>query len=278
MGAPMAANLARAGFGLALWNRSPEKAERLAAELTADVCLTPRQLAERSEIVITMLADDAASAHVHRGEDGLFGADGGATYVIEMGTHSPAHVQQMSAEAGERVIIDAPVSGSIDAATDGRLMIMVGAQEAAVEPLRPVLAAMGSEIICLGRLGAGATMKLAINLLIHGLNQTLAESLTLAESAGIDTAAAYGAMEKSAAAAPMLVYRKPQYLDEASSPVSFALSLARKDVALALDLAEELGIPMPQTRLNLSQLQAAELEGFGDRDMASILNYLRGLT
>jgi len=119
-------------------------------------------------------------------------------------------------------------------------------------------------------------MKLAVNLLIHGLNQTLAEALTLAEGAGIPPADAYRAMEQSAAAAPMLEYRKPQYLDEAASPVSFALSLARKDVALALDLATELGTPMPQTRVNLQQLQDAETAGFGERDMASMVGYLRG--
>ena len=121
-------------------------------------------------------------------------------------------------------------------------------------------------------------MKLAINMLIHGLNQTLAESLTLAEAAGIPPADAYRAIEGSAAAAPMLGYRKPNYLDEVATPVSFALSLARKDVALALDLAAELDVPMPQTQLNLDQLKAAEAAGFGERDMASIVNYLRGIT
>lgn len=157
-------------------------------------------------------------------------------------------------------------------------MIMVGATEAAIEPVRPVLSAMSSEIICLGSIGAGSTMKLAINMLIHGLNQTLAESLTLAEAAGIRPADAYRAIERSAAAAPMLGYRKPNYLDEAGSPVSFALSLARKDIALATHLAADLGIPVPQTQLNLEQLHAAEAAGFGARDMAAIVQYLRGLT
>ena len=278
MGALMASNLARADFQLTLWNRSVEKAEHLAGVTNAVVAATPRELAERSDVVIAMLADDRASEQVHHGDDGLFGADGGAHYLIEMGTLSPRHLRQLAAHAGERAVIDAPVSGSIDAARDARLMIMVGAEEAAIEPVRPVLAALSREIICLGLTGAGATMKLAINMLIHGLNQTLAESLTLAEAAGIPPADAYRAIEGSAAAAPMLEYRKPNYLDEAATPVSFALSLARKDVALATDLAAELGVPMPQTQLNLDQLRSAEAEGFGERDMASIINYLRGIT
>jgi len=278
MGALMAANLGRAGFPLVLWNRSRAKVEQLALETNAEVCDTPRELAEGSDVVITMLADDHASEQVHRGADGLFGAEGGAHHLIEMGTLSPRHVRQLAADAGKRAVIDAPVSGSTDAARDARLMIMVGATEDAIEPVRPILAAMSREVVCLGTTGAGATMKLAINMLIHGLNQTLAESLTLAEAAGIPPADAYRAIEGSAAAAPMLGYRKPNYLDEVATPVSFALSLARKDVALALDLAAELDVPMPQTQLNLDQLKAAEAAGFGERDMASIVNYLRGIT
>ena len=275
MGVPMVSNLAQAGFPLLLWNRSRGKAQRLAGSVGATVVETPRRLAELSDVVVTMLADDAASAEVLQGDHGMFRAGGGASHVLVMGTHSPEHVRELAAAAADRIVVDAPVSGSIDAARDARLMIMVGATESDVEPLKPVLGAMGREVIYLGATGAGATMKLAVNLLIHGLNQTLAEALTLAEAAGIDGAVAYRAMENSAAAAPMLHYRKPQYLDEAASPVTFALSLARKDVGLALDLAADLDVALPQTRLNFHQLQAAEREGFGDRDMASILNYLR---
>jgi 3-hydroxyisobutyrate dehydrogenase-like beta-hydroxyacid dehydrogenase len=278
MGAPMASNLARAGFELVLWNRTTETAVQLADATGGEVRATPRELAESCDVVITMLADDGASEHVHDGEDGLLGANVGADHLIEMGTLSPGHVRQLADRAGGRVVIDAPVSGSIDAAQDARLMIMAGADEATIEAVKPILAAMGSEIVCLGSVGAGATMKLAVNMLIHGLNQTLAESLTLAEAAGIPASEAYRVIEGSSAAAPMLHYRKRQYLDEVNSPVSFALSLARKDVALATELAGELDVAVPQTQLNLDQLRAAEADGFGERDMASIINYLRGIT
>lgn len=277
MGAEMARNLGKAGLPVSLWNRTADKADRLAREIGATACATPRELAQRSDVVITMLADDRSSSAVHLGDGGLFSAQGGAAFVVAMGTHSPRHVRALASAAGDRTVIDAPVSGSVDAARDAQLMIMAGADESALEPIRPVLEAMSREILCLGTVGAGATMKLAVNMLIHGLNQTVAEALTLAEAAGIDPSLAYRAFEQSAAAAPMLRYRKPQYLDEAANPVSFALSLAGKDVALALDLASELGVPLPQARLNLDQLEAADALGFGDRDMASIVNYLRGL-
>ncbi len=119
-------------------------------------------------------------------------------------------------------------------------------------------------------------MKLVVNMLIHGLNQTVAEALFLAESAGIDVDSAFHVIENSAAAAPMLGYRKQNYLDERGTPVSFALSLAKKDVGLAIELARNHGIALPQTALNLAELVNAERAGFGDRDMAAIITYLRG--
>lgn len=278
MGAPMAANLAGAGFELALWNRSVARTEQVAQQTNAAACATPRELAERCDVVITMLSDDTASEQVHGGEAGLFAAVGGARHLIAMGTLSPRHVRDLAARAGDRIVIDAPVSGSVGAARDAELMIMVGADAAAIEPVRPVFAAMSREVLCLGSVGRGAAMKLSINMLIHGLNQTLAEALTLAEAVGIEPADAYRAIEESAAAAPVIRYRKPLYLNEAANPVSFALSLARKDVALALELAAEFDVAMPQTQLNLDQLTAAERAGYGERDMASLLHYTRGLT
>lgn len=276
MGALMAANVGEAGFELALWNRSIARAEQVAQETNGAVCATPRELAETCDGVITMLADDTASEQVHFGDDGLLAAADGARHLIAMGTLSPRHVRRLAECAGDRIVIDAPVSGSVDAARDAELMIMVGADAAAIEPVRPVLAAMSREILCLGSVGCGATMKLSINMLIHGLNQTLAESLNLAEAAGIPPADAYRAIEESAAAAPVIRYRKPLYLDEAANPVSFALALARKDVTLAVELAAEFDVATPQTQLNLDQLRAAEHAGYGDRDMASLVHYLRG--
>lgn len=276
MGAAMVPNLSRAGASVVLWNRTRAKADELARQTGAAVCDTPRELAERCDVVITVLADDEAAEQVHHGDDGLFRADGGATHLVQMGTLSPRCIRRLASEAGNRTVIDAPVSGSVDAARGATLTILVGADEAVLDPVRPVLEALGSEILCLGAVGQGATMKLAVNMLIHGLNQTVAESLALSEAAGISTAVAYRAIERSAAAAPMLGYRKQLYLDERSAPVSFALTLARKDVALALDLADELGVTMPQTRCNRQQLDAAEAAGYGPRDMASMVDYVRG--
>jgi 3-hydroxyisobutyrate dehydrogenase len=267
----MARNIAAAGFDLTLWTRSFEKAQTLAADLGCDVAESPRALSDASDVVVTMLADDPASLIVH---DGLFA--GGARTYVEMGTMSPDHIHELQALAPEdATIIDAPVSGATQAATDGQLLIMAGCDEATAAPLFPLFNALGKQTICLGHRGAGAVMKLAVNSLIHGINQTLAEAMTLAEAAGISSAQAFDVIENSAACAPMLKYRRPLYLDEAAQDVTFTVSLARKDMEVAAKLAATLGTAMPQGQVTLDTLRQAEAADYGPRDMAAILPFMR---
>ena len=118
-------------------------------------------------------------------------------------------------------------------------------------------------------------MKLAVNSLIHGINQTLAEAMTLAEAAGIESAQAFDVFEASAAGAPMLSYRRPLYLDEAAHDVTFTVSLARKDMEITAALAGALGTAMPQGQVTLDALKQAEAQGYGARDMAAMLAFIR---
>ena len=273
MGRPMVRNLARAGFEVVVWNRTRSVAEDLAGATGVDVADTPRQMAD-ADVVITMLADDAASAAVHFGEDGAFA--GRARTFLEMGTVSPDHIAALAEGAGGRDVIDAPVSGSTPQAEAATLKIMAGCDTATLAPLRPVLEAMGDRIDAMGGRGRAAVMKLAVNMLIHGLNQTLAEALALTDAAGLDRARAFEVIAGSAAGAPMLHYRKPLYLDEAAHDVTFALKLAAKDMQVATELAAKLGISTPQAVANLDQLNAARTAGFAERDMAAIVAYMRG--
>ena len=277
MGAPMARNLAGAGFDLTLWNRTADRAKALAADdIGARVAETPADLAGQVDIVITMLADDAASTEVHFGEIGLF-AHVGARVFIEMGTMSPDHIRALAERVPQGAsVLDAPVSGATRAAADAQLLIMAGCNDADAEPLMPVFAALGKQTICLGGVGKGAVMKLAVNSLIHGINQTLAEAMTLAEASGITPDAAFDVIEASAAAAPMLKYRRPLYLDEAAHDVTFTVALARKDMEITAALAAEAGVAMPQGLVTLDKLKEAEAQGFGACDMAAILSFMRG--
>ncbi|MDG4649215.1 NAD(P)-dependent oxidoreductase [Roseibacterium sp. SDUM158017] len=274
MGREMAANLGAAGQALTLWNRTPERAAALAAGIGAEAVASPRALANRCEIVVTMLADDAASREVHFGDEGLF-AGKAARLFVEMGTMSPDHIAELGACAPKGTqVIDAPVSGATQAAREAQLLIMAGCDEAAGAPLAPLFGAMGRRTVFLGAPGAGAVMKLGVNMLIHGLNQTLAEALALTRAAGIPREAAFDVIEASAAAAPMLSYRKPLYLDDLAGDVTFTVALALKDMAVTAELADRLGVALPQGAATLAELRSAVAQGFAERDMAAMVPFM----
>ncbi len=274
MGAPMARRLIAAGHQVGVWTRDGAKAADFAATHGAARAATPAALAQASEVVIVMLADDRASEAVHLGPDGLFRGAAPGTVLLETGTMSPDHLAALRQAAPEGVrVIDVPVSGATQAATEGQLVLMAGCTEAEAAPLAPVLDVLGRRVMCLGTRGAGAVMKLAVNALLHGVNQAFSEAMALAEAGGIDRGAAFDVFEDSAAGAPMLRYRRPLYLDEAAHPVSFTVALARKDMEVALAVAGAHGIGMPQTALALDRLRQAEAAGYGPRDMAAMLEF-----
>ena len=274
MGVPMAKNLINAGFDIQVWNRNPERSASFATEMQCQIAQTPEALASACDIVITMLADDAASQDVYLGESGLLNGKKAMVF-IEMSTVSPNWINRLQSQSSRAAIIDAPVSGATQAAQAGKLMIMVGGSEEIAQPLLPIFDALGEKTIILGKQSAGATMKLAINSVIHSLNQAAAESLNLAQAAGIELPLAYEALESSAACAPMLRYRKPLYLDERAHQVTFTVGLAAKDVDLATRLAQSLDVQMPQAELNLGILNQASQNGYANRDMASVISYLK---
>ncbi len=277
MGSLMAANCIAAGHDLTVWNRSSAPVTSFLRSHQAKRSEHSENLANCNDIVITMLANDDAARQVYLGTEGLIAADG-APLLVEMGTMSPGLVRQIAehAEKAGKTFIDAPVSGSTQAARDRQLLIMAGCAEEAQPELRQVFDAMGRKVIWLGAAGTGSVMKLAVNMLIHGLNQTVSEALTLASRAGITEAEAFDVIENSAAAAPMLSYRRSQYLDESAQEVSFTVDLVGKDLDLALGLADQLGVAMPQTRTTLNVIEEARKSGFGDRDMASIFAFIKG--
>ena len=196
MGNHMARNLVTAGYDVTVWNRTRHKAEQLAKETACAVAVTPKELADLSDVVITMLADDAASDGVHGGATGLF-AGRRAHTLIEMGTMSPDHIRDLVQAAPENIkVVDAPVSGATKAAADRQLLIIAGCSASTAAPIMPLLEALGREVICLGRSGAGSVMKLAVNSLIHGINQTLAEAMTdgMGNARGVDGVCTKGQM------------------------------------------------------------------------------------
>src|SRR5581483_7981603 len=220
------------------------------------------------DVLVTMVADDQASELVYLGAGGFLDSLRPGTVCVEMSTVGVGYVQRLARRVEERggVLLDVPVSGSVALASDGTLTLLVGGDPTAAERVAPVLEALGSTILSLGPAGAGATMKLAVNAVVYGLNEALSEALVLAERSGIPRARAYEAFASSAIAAPFVHYRRSAFERPDETPVAFRLALAEKDLELILGLADEVGAELPQARLNADVLRAAGEAGFGDAD------------
>jgi 3-hydroxyisobutyrate dehydrogenase-like beta-hydroxyacid dehydrogenase len=277
MGSAMARALSAAGLALVVHNRTRDRAEGLAAEVGAQVAATPAEAASLVDVTLTMLADDAAVEAVYGGPDGLLDGARRDAVLVDLSTAAPATLRAFAERAAAAGVglLDAPVSGSVATATSGQLTLMVGGDAAALERARPALEPLAKTIIHIGPLGSGAAMKLAVNTVIFGLNEAVAEGLVLAEAAGIDRALAYGVIADSAAGAPYVGYKRAAFVEPEATPVAFALDLAAKDLRLIDALATALGVPMPQARLNHDVVRAAAAQLGGDADFSRVAGHLR---
>ena len=274
MGLPMASRLAANDFPLTVWNRTPGRADPLTAAGAA-LAASTQELAACCDLIITMLSDAAAVRAVLCGTDGALSAATPGTLAMDMSTIGPAAAREIAAEAASRDVtfLDAPVSGSVALAGQGRLTVMVGGPRNAFERVRQVLTVLGKTQIYLGPQGAGAAMKLAVNILIAATNQAIAEALALAERSDIALAAAYDTLASSAAASPFIEYKREAFLHPGMSPVSFTTALMSKDLSLALDATH--GAPLPLTSTAKDILDATCAAGYADADFASVARLLR---
>ncbi|HET9137991.1 NAD(P)-dependent oxidoreductase [Actinophytocola sp.] len=276
MGAAMAATLCRAGRKVLLYNRTRERAERVAERTGASVAGSAREAAAAG-LVLVSLADDDAARSVYSGPNGLVAGLRAGSVVLETSTVAPDTVRELAALAAERgaVLLDAPVSGSVALVERGELTFMVGGDPAALERAAPVLDILGRRTFHLGGQGSGSVMKLAVNSALHGLNQALAEALVLAESAGLDRSAAYEVFASSALAAPFVLYKRAAYEHPETTPPAFTLGLVAKDLALVAGLADEVGVAMTQLAANRQVVGAALDAGLGAADMSALATFLR---
>ena len=278
MGGSMARALATAGFEVICWNRTATAAEALANEVGGRAVGRPADVAVAADVCVSMLADGNVVDAVYRGPDGLLAGARSGNVLVDSSTVPPSTIRGLESDARRAGagILDAPVSGSVTLAESGALTIMVGGEAADLETARPVLDALAKTVFHMGPLGSGAAMKLAVNAVIFGLNQALAEGLVLAEAAGIDRARAYDVLAASAVGAPYVGYKRAAFLEPDTTPVAFALELAAKDLRLIEELADETGVPVPQARTNLGVVEDASSGGNEGRDFSAVAEYLRG--
>lgn len=278
MGGAMVGTLRRAGLPVHVWNRTSSVATEIAERTGADAAPTVIDAVANADVIISSLADDAAVLDTYSGTSGVAAGLHEGQIVLEMSTIAPRTVRQIASlvEAQGATLLDAPVSGSVSVVEKGELTIMVGGDPAAMERARPVTDALAAKVFHVGGLGAGATVKLVVNALIHAIDVGLSEALVLAEKAGVDRGAAYDVIAAGAAAAPFVVYKRAAFEHPTETPPAFLLELMAKDLDLILELAGEVGAQMDQAAQNRETVGEALAAGFVGHDMSTVAEYLRG--
>jgi 3-hydroxyisobutyrate dehydrogenase len=267
MGGPMARNLVRAGHEVTIWNRTEAKARALEQD-GAHVAVSPEAAVAGAEIVLTMLADAHAVDSTMLEGGGLAGMADGALW-IQSSTVGIAATERLAelAERREVTFVDAPVLGTKKPAEEGQLVMLASGPEEARSRCDPVFQAIARDQVWLGDAGAGTRLKLVVNSWILCTIENIAETFVLCEALGLDPrnfleAIGGGAMDMQYA------HLKGEAIMNEDFPASFPLYLARKDVALILEAAGELELPL--VRATLGQFDRAVELGHGDEDMSAV--------
>ncbi|MES2660032.1 MAG: NAD(P)-dependent oxidoreductase [Verrucomicrobiota bacterium] len=275
MGSGMARQLLAKGFPLSVYNRNPDKSKPLGKE-GALVATTPAEAAAHAGIIISMLADDNASRSLWLGDNGALSKAAPGALCIECGTVTVDWIKELSAAAAQHgcELIDAPVTGSKAQALAGELNFLVGGTSEALEKARPVLSAMGRNIIHLGATGSGALVKLINNFVCGVQIASLAEALTMIERSGIDRASALEVMANGAPGSPLFKALSGRMTARDYVP-HFLLRLMAKDLGYALSEGEKLSINLTTASAALGLFQQGVASGQGEKDIAAVIEPFR---
>ena len=278
MGAAMAANLARAGFQVTAWNRTPGRAPEL-ADLGVEQAANPAAAAADSEIVVVCVSDTPDVEAVLFGQDGVVGGARAGTLIVDCSTIAPSGSWDFAARLKEHGLsmVDAPVSGGSEGARNATLTIFVGGEAADYERARPVLTALGRTITHVGPIGAGQAVKAVNQVILAGTYLGVAEGIVLAIKAGLDVEQVVEALGGGAAQSWVLANRSGRMIEN-DYPLGFKVALHRKDLAIALGLASQLGAVLPVSAL-AAQLESGLIaRDHGDDDMSAVARSIRGLS
>jgi 3-hydroxyisobutyrate dehydrogenase-like beta-hydroxyacid dehydrogenase len=278
MGSRMAANVARAGFPLAVWTHSPGKAERWASAHDATAYATPAEVARTSDIVLSMVVDGEQVAAILLGEDGAVQGAKPGLLCIDMSTIAPTDTRRIGAALRERDmrLLDAPVTGSSPRAEAGTLTIMAGGEAADFARAQPLLETMGELVVHVGELGQGEMLKLINNALGAANAAALAEALLLASATDIDLDAfAEVVATGSGASAQLELKSGPMRAHDYTTLFKTAHLL--KDVRLCLEEAQAAGVPFPSAAHARDLLSATMGRGHGEEDYAALIEAAEGL-
>jgi len=278
MGKPMTQNLMKAGYPVHVLTRTRSKIDALLAA-GAVWCDTPKEIAQRSDVVITMLPDTPDVEQVVAGRNGVFDGVRPGMLIIDMSTISPIAVRKLAREAETRGcdFLDAPVSGGDIGARNATLSIMVGGREAAFNRAMPIFRAMGKTILLIGDSGAGQITKAANQILTSIHIEAVAEALVFAAKAGVDPVKVRQALMGGAAYSRILEFHGQRMIDRNFKP-GFRMRLHRKDLDITLDAGKAYGAALPVTGQVRELMTETLNDGQGDMDNSSFILLLEKLS
>jgi 2-hydroxy-3-oxopropionate reductase len=275
MGKPMGMNLLKAGYGLTVWNRTASRAEELVAAGAA-LAKSPRGVAEASDVLLTMVSDPPALESILWGEAGALGGLKKGSVYIDSSTISPALVKKIAGicEASGIRFLDAPVTGGDWGAREGNLVFMIGGDAATLAEVQPILDVMGKKFFHLGPNGAGQTIKLAMNAILALEVGAVAEAIGLVTRAGLAGEQLLEVLQSSMGRSGLLDLKTPLMIKGDFKP-SFPLRLMHKDLGLALDLGNQLGVALPTTAAVREVYNHVKGEAKEDVDYSAIVRFYK---
>jgi 2-hydroxy-3-oxopropionate reductase len=278
MGMPMARNLMEAGYELTVHNRSPEKAEELGKEGAA-VAATPREVAQNSDVVITMLPDSPQVREVVAGEDGVLEGISEGALLIDMSTISPVVTEELAEALKEKgaSMLDAPVSGGDVGAIEGTLSIMVGGEEADFQRAKPLFEAMGKTITHVGPTGAGQVTKAANQVVVALTIEAVSEALVLGSAGGVSPEKILDVLSGGLASNKVMEVKREKFLSHTFEP-GFRSELHHKDLGIALAAGREYGVVLPVTAIVDQMLLSMRRKGWGGEDHSALLRIIEDLS
>jgi 2-hydroxy-3-oxopropionate reductase len=272
MGKPMAENLIEAGYDVVAYNRTREKAEQLDGAAVAE---TPKEVAERSDVIITMLPDSPQVEEVIAGEDGVLDGIKKGALVVDMSTISPVVTEGLADKASERgaSTLDAPVSGGDVGAIDGTLSIMVGGSEEDFERALPLFEVMGKTVTHVGPVGTGQVVKAANQIVVALTIEAVSEALVLGSKGGVPPEKILDVLGGGLAGNKVMEVKREKMLDHSFDP-GFRVELHHKDLGIALAAGREYGVNLPVTAIVDQMLETLKMRGTGDQDHSALLTLI----
>jgi 2-hydroxy-3-oxopropionate reductase len=277
MGKPMSKNLVKAGYSLVVRDHNPENETELVS-VGATTAGSAREVAEQSDVIITMLPNSPQVKEVLLGEESVIQGAKPGTIVIDMSSIAPLASREMHDELAKKniALLDAPVSGGEPKAIEGTLSVMVGGDKELFDKCYDIMKAMAGSVVHTGDIGAGNVTKLA-NQVIVALNiAAMSEALTLATKAGVNPELVYQAIRGGLAGSTVLDAKAPMVMERNFKP-GFRIGLHIKDLANALDTSHDVGAQLPLTAAVMEMMQALRADGLGTADHSALACYYEKL-